>query len=177
MVEDRPRRGASVGAEVAVEGGERTVEAEDARFLEEAGAREFRRHGLVAAAINRSSGGYDIGPPGEGRQLKVVPIASENVEWPAGTEFDQWCECPIAEDFAGESVAAESSSLVDAAEDETVTLIEGGGGTISAGEVTVLRGESGLQIGGIIDRVRPGIRSEEFVMLAEAFAEIGHPPI
>src|SRR5258708_14339387 len=106
MVEDRPRRGASVGAEVAVEGGERTVEAEDARFLEEAGAREFRRHGLVAAAINRSSGGYDIGPPGEGRQLKVVPIASENVEWPAGTEFYNVNECPISHSLSGETTDA-----------------------------------------------------------------------
>src|SRR6266404_626574 len=58
-----------------------------------------------------------------------------------------------------------------------MTLVEGGGGTIGAREIAVLRGERGLQVRRIVDRVRPGIGRQELVMVAEALAEIDGQPI
>src|SRR5258708_35332879 len=127
----------------------------------------------------RGAGGVlgGVGPSGEGRQLQVVAIAGKDVKRPSGAEFDQRSDCPVAEKLAGKAVAAEPARLVDAAEDETMTLIEGGGGTIRAGEITVLRGERRLQVGGIVDGMRPSVRSQELVMVAEALAEIDGQPV
>src|SRR3984893_2596470 len=58
-----------------------------------------------------------------------------------------------------------------------MTLIEGGGGAIRAREITVLRGERGLQVGRIVDRVRPGVGRQELVMVVEALAEIDGQPV
>ncbi len=54
-----------------------------------------------------------------------------------------------------------------------MTLVEGGGGTVGAGEVAVLRGKRGLQVSGIVDRVRPGVGREELVVVVETLAEVG----
>ena len=82
-------------------------------------------------------------------------------------------ERPIAEELAREAAAAELARLVDAAEDEAMALVEERGGTIGAREVAVLRSERGLQVGGIVNGVRPGVGREEFVMAAEALAQVG----
>src|SRR6266404_2985671 len=176
IVEDCPRRDAGVAAEVAVEGRERAVEVEDARLLENPGGRVLRLDRLVP---DRGARGVleGVGPSGEGRQLEVVAIAGKDVKRPSGAEFDQGGEGPIAEDLARKAVAAEPARLVDAAEDETMTLIEGGGGTIRAREVAVLWGKRGLQVGRIVDGVRPGVGGEELVVVVEALAEIDGQPV
>src|SRR6266403_3222762 len=176
IVEDRPRRDAGVAAEVAVEGRERTVKVEDARLLENSGGRVLRLDRLVP---DRGARGVleGVGPSGEGRQLEVVAIAGKDVERPPGAEFDQGGEGPVAEKLAGKTVAAKPACLVDAAEDEAMALVEGGSGTVRAREVTVLWGERGLQVGRIVDGVRPGVGGEELVVVVEALAEIDGQPV
>ena len=121
-----------------------------------------------------TSGVYKgVGPPSERRQLEVVAIAGDDVEGPPGTEFDRGGERPIAEKLSREAAAAEFAGLVDAAEDKAVTLIKERRRTIEARYIAVLRGKSGLQIGGIVDGVRPGVGGQKFVVLGEALAEIG----
>src|ERR1700674_5006183 len=66
IVEDGPRGDAGVAAEVAVEGGERAVEVEDARLLKNSGGRVLRFDRLVSD--RRARGVYEgVGPPGERR--------------------------------------------------------------------------------------------------------------
>src|SRR6266478_1771268 len=155
IVEDCPRRDPGVAAKVAVEGRERTVEVEDARLLENSGGRVLRLDRLVP---DRGARGVleGVGPSGEGRQLQVVAIAGKDVERPSGAEFDQRSDCPVAEKLAGKTVAAKPACLVDAAEDEAMALVEGGSGTVRAREIAVLWGKRGLQVGRIVDGVRPG---------------------
>ena len=63
--------------------------------------------------------------------------------------------------------------LIHAAEHEAMTLVEQRRGAIEAGVVAVLRRERGLQIGGIVNGMRPGVGSEEFVVAVEALAQVG----
>ena len=177
VVENGPRGKARITAEAAVKRGQRAIEAEDARLLQEAGGRELGRHGRVAAAIRRRSRGHSVRASGEGRQLEVVAIAGDDVERAAGTELDHGSERPIAEELASDAAAAQLARLIDAAEDEAMALIEGGRGTIGGRDIAVLRGERGLEVGGIVDGVRPSVGGEEFVVAAEALAEIGGQPV
>src|SRR6266704_1904856 len=88
-----------------------------------------------------------------------VPLKSRmQGSWkiPVGEYFDLTGWFPI-EVHAGFSKVF--GRPVDAAEDEAMALVEGGGGTVRAGEVTVLWSERGLQVGRIVDRVRPSVRS------------------
>src|ERR1700728_5110525 len=54
-----------------------------------------------------------------------------------------------------------------------MTLVEQRCGAIHGGIVAVRRIESGFEIGRVVNGVRAGIRSKYFVMLVEAFAEVG----
>ena len=63
--------------------------------------------------------------------------------------------------------------LIKAAEDKAVALVEQGIRALQSGMVAILRSKRRLQVRGIVDRVRPGVRREKFVMVAEALAQIG----
>jgi len=79
IVEDRPWRDPGVAAKVAVERGERAVEIEDARLLENSCWRIFRINWLIPD--RRASGVYErVGPPGERRQLEIVAVAGKDVK-------------------------------------------------------------------------------------------------
>src|SRR5579864_7615018 len=172
IVEHRPGLSAGVAAQIAVElekgrRGQSRDEAVDARLLQ----RTRRR---VLGLIRRTARGTDrgIGTAGEGRQLEVVSVAGDDVEWPTGSNVEQRGDRPVTEDSTYKA-AAHLAGLVNAAEDKAVTLVEERGGTIEAGEEAVLRCERGLQIGGVVDGVRPRVGREEFVMLVEALAQVG----
>ena len=53
-----------------------------------------------------------------------------------------------------------------------MALVEGRAGAFVVGPEVILRFQQRLQIGGIINRVRPGVRSEELVVVAETLFEI-----
>ena len=58
-----------------------------------------------------------------------------------------------------------------------MALVEGRRRTVGVRVVAVLWDERGLQVRGIIDRVRPGIGCQEFVVAVEALTEIGGQPV
>src|ERR1700689_5979023 len=54
-----------------------------------------------------------------------------------------------------------------------MTLVEQRRGAVERGIIAVLWRERGLQIGGVVDGVRPGGGREKFVVVAETLAQIG----
>src|SRR5258708_30037074 len=54
-----------------------------------------------------------------------------------------------------------------------MTLVKERVGTLQSRIETILGSERRLQVGGIVDGVRPGVRRKEFVVLVEAFAQVG----
>ena len=113
----------------------------------------------------------------KGRQLEVVVTARDDVEGPPGRDLNDGSEGPITEEFAAEAFSPELARLIDAAEDEAVALIEQRIGTIQSRVKTVLGSSGGLQIRRIVNRVRPGVGTEEFVVPAEALAQVDREPV
>ena len=58
-----------------------------------------------------------------------------------------------------------------------MTLIEQRGRAIEGREEAILRGKSGLEVGGVVNGVRPGVGGQEFVVAAEALTKIGGEPV
>ncbi len=175
IVKHGPRRDTGVAAKIAVKlqqtlattpAGHKTV---DARLLK-------NPRGRILAVVNRAARRIHRGvrPPGKRRQLKIVVVAGDDVERPPRPEFYQRRERPIAEELAAEAVTAQLSRLVNAAEYKTVALIEQRGRTVDLPDSKLSCGVSvALQIGRVVDRMRPGVGSEKFVVLVEALAQVG----
>src|SRR5262249_11951873 len=85
---------------------------------------------------------------------------------------DDGREGPVAEEFSRKAVT-EFSCLIDAAKNKAVALIEQRTGAVERGEITVLRSQRRLQVGRVVDGVRPGVRAEKFVVISKALAQIG----
>ena len=56
--------------------------------------------------------------------------------------------------------------------DPTMVLVIVGVGALQVGEAAVLRLEGGLQVGGVVDRMGPGIAGEHLEVIGEALREI-----
>src|SRR5207245_6993296 len=63
-------------------------------------------------------------------------------------------------------------SLENAAGDPAVALIEAGVRALEVREAVILRLEQSLQVGGIVDRMRPGVARQEFEVARKTLGEI-----
>src|SRR5439155_1418401 len=87
----------------------------------------------------------------------------DDVEWPTGNGLDDWRHRPVTEEFLQEAVT-QIAALVDPAEHEAMALVEQRVGPLSVGIVVILRFEWRLQVGRVIDGMRPGVGSQKLVM-------------
>src|SRR5271157_5215313 len=62
--------------------------------------------------------------------------------------------------------------LEDAAGDPAMTLVVDGVAALESREAAVLRLEGGLQVGGIVNRMRPGVTREQLEVTGETLAEV-----
>src|SRR5277367_3755528 len=117
VIKDGPWSHAGVASQVAVElqegrGGSGCGKGQQAWLLQDSTRRIL---GVVNRIDSHRASRVDkrIRPAGERRQLKIVVVASDDIEWPPRAEFNQRSKRPIAEKFAAESVAAQFTALVD----------------------------------------------------------------
>ena len=62
--------------------------------------------------------------------------------------------------------------LENAAGDPAMPLIVHGVGSLEKGEAGILRLESGLQVGGVVDGVRPGVAGQQLKVVRKMFGHI-----
>src|SRR5579864_1301433 len=171
IVKNGPWRETCVAAEIAVElqqswsdaGSDKAV---DTRFLQRPAWR-------VVGFIDRATRGIDrgVGAAGETGKLEIVLIASDDVEGPARGNLDDGSESPVIQQFSSEA-ATEMAGLIHGTEYEAVTLIEQRRRTIHGWIVAILRCQRRLQVGGVVDGVRPRVGSQKLVVVAKALAQI-----
>ena len=117
--------------------------------------------------------GDHIGPVGVRRSIKIGVRADQDIERAAGAEFNDRRHGPIGSCSIEKSLAiAHATALVNAAQDKTVALIESRAGALMVWPEIILRLQQRLQISGVIDGVRPGIRGQELVVVAEPLFEV-----
>src|SRR5437879_5311560 len=104
---------------------------------------------------------------GTEQQAKI--LASDDVEGPARSNLDERSEREIAEEALGKRIAAlVRGSLEDAAGDPAMALVVDGVGALQVTKAAVLRLEGGLEVGAVIDGVRPGVAGEQSKVAREA---------
>ena len=107
------------------------------------------------------SGGHDVRARLAGSELECGVLGREDVERTAGGDVDDRREGPVAEQSPAQTAASDMAGVVRAAEDKAVALVKGGGRALGGRVVAILRRERRLQIGGVVDGMRPGVGSEE----------------
>ena len=105
IVEDRPGSHTGIAAQVAIKlqqcgDGLSGDEAVNARLLQSPGRGERGFYGCTASGIDEC-----VGSSCQRRQLEVITVAGNDVEWPSRTELNKRRECPVAENPTGESAS------------------------------------------------------------------------
>src|ERR1700687_730391 len=99
--------------------------------------------------------------------------SGDDVEWPAGREFDDRRQRDVSDEMLPDVVAASSrSGLEDRAGDPAMALVVDGIGFLQKWAAAVLRLERGLQVRAVVDGVRPGVAGKQFEAFGNAFLHI-----
>ena len=96
-----------------------------ATLLQRAARRVLRGiHRIFLRCAERTRTDRRVWAISERRQLEVVVAAGDDVEGAAGRNLDDGSKGPVAKELAAKAAAAKLARLVDAAEDEAVTLVK-----------------------------------------------------
>src|SRR5271166_131241 len=105
------------------------------------------------------------------REVKVLVKASHDIEPLTRSNLDYGCHRPVAPQRSLQSMTL-VAALVHSTEDEAVPKIKQRVRAVEIGKVVVLWLEGGLKIGGVVNGVRPCIRSEKLPAVRELLLEV-----
>src|SRR2546427_893042 len=120
-----------------------------------------------------SAGGDDRRAPGIRAEVEPEVSAGEHGKGPPGGDFNDWSDGEIGQELVPQAAGgARVRALEHGARDPAVALVEGGIAALEIGSTLLLGLEQRLQVGGVVNRMGPGIAGEELEMVAEALREI-----
>ena len=100
-------------------------------------------------------------------QIEARIRAGDDVERPAGRKLDDGRHGEVRDEMPPQIfTAVGSASLKNRAGDPAVPLVVIGIAALEEREAAVLRLESGLQVGGVVDGMRPSVTGEQFQVRA-----------
>src|SRR5271157_124626 len=105
------------------------------------------------------------------REVKVLVKASHDIERLTGGNLDYGSHRPVAPQRSLQSMTL-VAALVHSTEDEAMPQIKQRVRAVEIGMVVVLWLEGGLKIGGVVNGVRPCIRSEKLPAVRELLLEV-----
>src|SRR5215471_1693303 len=139
-------------------------------IVREAGLRDAERG---AVNVWRSGGPAGRRPILGSAEIKPRVGPGDHVEGPARRQLDQRSDREIAQQSVHESFAMRvRRSLEDATGDPAMALIVYRVGTLEKREARILRLERGLQVGGVVNGMRPGVTGKQFKVVGKVFGDI-----
>src|SRR5450432_738282 len=169
---EEPRACVAISAEDAVAAGWRR-DARNGKSREIVGEAQIGGRKSCAGNERRSGSRANGRPRLRSAQIETRILASDDVEWPARGKLDDGRDGEVGQEMPPQIFAAVgSSSLKNGAGDPAVALVVVGIGALEERETAVLRLESGLQVGGVVDGMGPGIAGEQFQTVREALGEV-----
>src|SRR5262249_32896538 len=158
--------------EVAVAAGSERSDTGDGKGAAVIGEADVGHAERGAVDERRTGAAADRGSCLGGAEVEASVFTGDDVEWATGSDFDGGSKSEIADKIFEEAVGRFGGwALEDGGRNPAMALVVDGVGALEEWEAAVLRLERRLQVGAVIDRMRPGIAGEQLEGFAKALGQ------